>query len=644
MFPTRNCHSQGVLREPWSDSCKPPWERNDICPAYVTVTPGLASASSQGSSLPRQPESNKAEKLHAVPPTWLSSFQTKSSPASCASGGQRHSAPAECFPDFSVNVRHDRGLLGLFSQESLAPNVKNTFLQFNEDCSDDDDDDEMRMVHAKTMPVRTAPNEEGLAGNGMGQPHIHHVHSGPASLGKPHQTSSAENVQNADCDFSENCRDDGNDQQQTDYRKAMPMWTAANEEGLAGSNIGNMGGPPNPGVFSQASLTPKVKNTFLYLSEDCSDDDDGDEIPVVHAKTMPVWKSLNDDGLAGSHPGEQSVQHEKDGLNNPWPDLTHPAQLDGPSCSSLSTTAPLAQQARQPLPAYVRVSPAARDPPKSNMKEPAACMPAAANRANASSSGGVREVSNNGPVHQKLMLERCEERQGALDNFSETHSNPIYLSDSSQSMTMFTVKNTFLDFNEDFDEDEMPMVHTMSCPPEGAMHQIQTSGWVTNSSPPLPTKLSILEQRRQTCPAYVRATPTLLNPPMSEGMQQERHRQPPNLPATTSEPWTAPLTVDHHSTTAAAAAATTASPATASAPARKLDVRQPQGSTGAALHSTGGCMPCPWFWKAQGCLNGEECLRCHLCPEGELKARRRAKTAELRSKQRAKAEETPDQL
>merc|ERR1712008_214315 len=103
-------------------------------------------------------------------------------------------------------------------------------------------------------------------------------------------------------------------------------------------------------------------------------------------------------------------------------------------------------------------------------------------------------------------------------------------------------------------------------------------------------------------------------------------------------------------TGASTAAASTAPPAPApaeralSAPAWKLDVRQPQVSKGAALHSTGDCMPCPWFWKPQGCLNAEECLRCHVCPEGELKSRRRAKTAELRQKQRVKGEDAPDQL
>lgn len=51
---------------------------------------------------------------------------------------------------------------------------------------------------------------------------------------------------------------------------------------------------------------------------------------------------------------------------------------------------------------------------------------------------------------------------------------------------------------------------------------------------------------------------------------------------------------------------------------------------GSSLHGTGHCRPCAWFWKPQGCQNGEECRHCHLCPEGEIKNRRKEKVANLR--------------
>lgn len=65
--------------------------------------------------------------------------------------------------------------------------------------------------------------------------------------------------------------------------------------------------------------------------------------------------------------------------------------------------------------------------------------------------------------------------------------------------------------------------------------------------------------------------------------------------------------------------------------------RAPSVSRGSALHGAGQCVPCAWYWKAEGCRSGPECRRCHTCPAGELKARRKVKNSMLRglSKQSA---------
>jgi len=42
------------------------------------------------------------------------------------------------------------------------------------------------------------------------------------------------------------------------------------------------------------------------------------------------------------------------------------------------------------------------------------------------------------------------------------------------------------------------------------------------------------------------------------------------------------------------------------------------------------CQPCAWFFKESGCLNGRSCRYCHLCPQGELKNRKKTKVAKLR--------------
>lgn len=54
-----------------------------------------------------------------------------------------------------------------------------------------------------------------------------------------------------------------------------------------------------------------------------------------------------------------------------------------------------------------------------------------------------------------------------------------------------------------------------------------------------------------------------------------------------------------------------------------------QGSKGSELHGNGTCSPCVWVWKAGGCHRAEECSFCHLCPEGEVKARKKAKVASM---------------
>jgi hypothetical protein len=48
-------------------------------------------------------------------------------------------------------------------------------------------------------------------------------------------------------------------------------------------------------------------------------------------------------------------------------------------------------------------------------------------------------------------------------------------------------------------------------------------------------------------------------------------------------------------------------------------------SKGSAFHEAGACEPCAWFWKPGGCRWGQNCARCHLCPEGETKMRRKQK-------------------
>lgn len=62
-------------------------------------------------------------------------------------------------------------------------------------------------------------------------------------------------------------------------------------------------------------------------------------------------------------------------------------------------------------------------------------------------------------------------------------------------------------------------------------------------------------------------------------------------------------------------------------------------SVGSELHGTLGedgqpaCQPCAWFYKESGCLNAAGCRYCHVCPQGELKNRKKQKIARLRQQE-----------
>jgi len=51
------------------------------------------------------------------------------------------------------------------------------------------------------------------------------------------------------------------------------------------------------------------------------------------------------------------------------------------------------------------------------------------------------------------------------------------------------------------------------------------------------------------------------------------------------------------------------------------------GSGGSTLHDSGACSPCAWFWKPTSCSKGADCARCHICPDGELKRRKKNRVA-----------------
>jgi len=53
-------------------------------------------------------------------------------------------------------------------------------------------------------------------------------------------------------------------------------------------------------------------------------------------------------------------------------------------------------------------------------------------------------------------------------------------------------------------------------------------------------------------------------------------------------------------------------------------------SVGAELHHIDECKPCAWFWKPSGCDQGASCRFCHLCKEGDSKAKKKRKPSAYR--------------
>lgn len=198
------------------------------------------------------------------------------------------------------------------------------------------------------------------------------------------------------------------------------------------------------------------------------------------------------------------------------------------------------------------------------------------------------------------------------------------------------VKNTFIDdFGDDDDDlDLSPAeIGTQSLP----VHMLYRGASVANSrvsaqaataavlnqtvhSPPQlcqPAQTIYMQQPAGMMqqPSQVRFAGQQFQPQMMMAQPVMMQQQMPTI----STPYAMPM---------AMAAAAPASPASVVTP---YETRQPQPSAGSTTHGSGQCRPCAWFWKPQGCANGADCRHCHMCPEGELKNRKKDKVATMRS-------------
>jgi len=123
-----------------------------------------------------------------------------------------------------------------------------------------------------------------------------------------------------------------------------------------------------------------------------------------------------------------------------------------------------------------------------------------------------------------------------------------------------------------------------------------------------------------------------------DGGQTRASRQPPQTPftATAQTPlplysMVPPVGYDPMSPMVMAWSPMVGMPGVPPMPFHPMPAILPLPSVGSNLHGTGMCRPCAWFWKSQGCANGADCFHCHLCPEGEIKDRKKAKVSLMRA-------------
>jgi len=170
---------------------------------------------------------------------------------------------------------------------------------------------------------------------------------------------------------------------------------------------------------------------------------------------------------------------------------------------------------------------------------------------------------------------------------------------------MIVVKNTFIDCytHEDLDTDQPPVVATKSCPV--LLGRLAPPEETLPRKPSRARTVQLLQAESVEMDRLVAASqspcelPAVLVLPVKEDLRRGQERQDAPQDVVT------------------------------------LDAREPSMSVGSVLHEHGECRPCAWYWRPQGCDNGQACRHCHLCPQGTLKARRKAKMVAARQQERA---------
>eukprot|EP00440_Ansanella_granifera_P035157 gb/GFBE01038131.1/.p1 GENE.gb/GFBE01038131.1/~~gb/GFBE01038131.1/.p1 ORF type:complete len:282 (+),score=74.69 gb/GFBE01038131.1/:1-846(+) len=237
-----------------------------------------------------------------------------------------------------------------------------------------------------------------------------------------------------------------------------------------------------------------------------------------------------------------------------------------------------------------------------------------------------------------------------MASYSELEISPGFLEEARKQLSKLKVKNTFIDVIDSDDEEEKgPAFSALkSCPVWATDKEsdVASSGPTLPLCPPLPRSVAESARQMPQPPCLLTSSPIVADQSNKssdlstksfgmksfkvkntfiDGTDSDEDEDRPAMMKRMSLPCRPRVVQEHEpeSPQAAASAAPTAAPAAVAI--EPLERRRPAMSKGGQLHGTGNCKPCAWFWRPQGCSNGEECGHCHLCSAAELKARKKAK-------------------
>lgn len=231
------------------------------------------------------------------------------------------------------------------------------------------------------------------------------------------------------------------------------------------------------------------------------------------------------------------------------------------------------------------------------------------------------------PEYPEAGVSSGEVQCAAWGSALQSSTSPVHAQGGS--VPGLVVKNTFIDGFDSDEEDVAIMSHKLgvhSLP----IHLLRNANYGTSRSSAQAATAAVLNQPfvQPSPPMYMAQAPTMTTQYNQMAYAGQPMQAVMMAPVTTvmMPQQMAPMQMN----TTMQMAKPSSPVSTSSGVVVPYKQRQPEHSAGSSLHGTGQCRPCAWFWKPQGCANCADCRHCHLCPEGELKNRKKDKVSTMK--------------